>query len=88
MPLPPRYRYQSLTEAQHAAIRAALDAGVRAQDLSREYGVSVRTIHRIREQGPEPVVAVAAGAWTTRFALTDSGPVQVEPWRPTAEALA
>jgi hypothetical protein len=82
------FRWRSLTADQAAAIRRAMSEGVRAQDLAAEYGVTVRTIYRARDRAYEPVHAVTIGDWVGRFALTSDGPVQVEPWRPTAEAIA
>ena len=78
----PRFRYQRLTPAQSAAIRAARLARVSATQLAREYGVSVRTIHRITVREAEARVSVRVADWSAVFAITSEGPVQVDQWRP------
>jgi DNA invertase Pin-like site-specific DNA recombinase len=81
-PPPHSYRFQRLSEDQYDAIHKALAAGVRHADLAREYGVSVRTIYRVGARARNPVIRTVVGPWTTRYAITDVGPVQIEPWRP------
>jgi hypothetical protein len=76
------FRYQRLNRAQAAAIHAATAAGVSARSLAGEYGVSVRTIHRVRNREAEPVETVQVATWRADFAITDEGPVQVDQWRP------
>lgn len=85
--MPFRYVPRRLTDEQAAAIRQALEGGVRARLLARSYGVSLKTIYRARHRAEEPVQSIRIGDWTGRFAITDEGPVQVEPWRPAPEVL-
>lgn len=76
------YRHQRLTFAQARAIAKALDAGVPARVLAREYGVDPRSVYRAAQRADEPSAVIDVGAWRTTFLLTDEGPVQVEPWVP------
>jgi DNA invertase Pin-like site-specific DNA recombinase len=81
-PPPQNYRYRVLSEDQYDAIHKALADGVSHKALADEYGVSTRTIYRVGARARNPVIRSVVGPWTTRYAITDVGPVQIEPWRP------
>lgn len=82
MPFP--YHHRRLTAAQTRAIASARAAGVPAGVLAREYGVAPKTIYRAVRRAAEPTATVDVADWRTTYALTDEGPVQVEPWRARA----
>lgn len=80
MPYP--YRFQRIGPAQARAIaRAHRGRTATARELAGRYGVSLRTIFRVLRRADAPCTTLSAGPWRATFALTDDGPVQVEPWR-------
>jgi transposase-like protein len=81
MPFP--YRFQRIRPDQARAIALAHRSGAAtAPQLAREYGVTARTIFRVLRRAEAMTTTLRAGPWRAAFALTDEGPVQIEPWRP------
>lgn len=91
-PLADYYNFHSLTVGQEEAVIAESARGVSATVLADRYGVSRRTIYRIRARARSRSVVIArvtapgtADIWEAPFAIDEVGPRQVGPWRPVME---
>lgn len=82
----PPFRWRVLSPDQEASVRRQYRLGVPAATLATMYDCSKRTIWRILERPSAPTHEVKIGMWLSRFEITDLGPVQIEPWRPTEAA--
>lgn len=83
------YRWRALSPGQETEVRRAHRVlGATVPQLAGQYGVSQRTIQRAVVRAELPRFPVSLEGWRTTFELTGEGPVQIEPWTPTSEAIA